>query len=144
MTRPRRTVLLLPALLVVLVLAGGCTSVNDGFRAAVATPSPTPDLPPVTATAPLATPGPPAAAPGPTSWQMPDLVGVNLQDAQDRIQALTGNVIFVTRSHDASGAGRQQVLDRNWKVCTQNIKAGQKISKDSQIDFGAVKLTERC
>src|SRR5947209_13476071 len=45
-------------------------------------------------------------------WTMPNLVGVNLQAAQDRIQSLTGNAIFVTSSHDVSGRGRHQILDR--------------------------------
>lgn len=75
---------------------------------------------------------------------MPNLVGVGLQDAQNRIQSLTGNEIFVTESHDASGQGRMQVSDRNWKVCDQNVAPGTRITKDTRIDFGAVKLDERC
>lgn len=75
---------------------------------------------------------------------MPNLVGSNLQAAQDAIQALTGGGIFFTRSHDATGASRQQVLDRNWKVCTQNIPAGRAINAGADIDFGAVKLEEPC
>jgi hypothetical protein len=75
---------------------------------------------------------------------MPSLVGAGLQEAQNRIQALTGDQIFLTQSHDATGAERLQVLDANWKVCSQNIRAGAKITKDSQIDFGAVKLEESC
>jgi hypothetical protein len=75
---------------------------------------------------------------------MPSVVGSGLQDAQNQIQALTGDEIFYTTSHDASGAGRLQVVDANWKVCSQNIPAGRRITKDSQIDFGAVKLGESC
>jgi hypothetical protein len=45
---------------------------------------------------------------------MPDLVGSPLQSAQDRIQRLTNFAIAVTTSHDATGAGRHQVWDRNW------------------------------
>lgn len=75
---------------------------------------------------------------------MPDLVGSNLQSAQNQIQSLTDFAIFVTTSHDATGAGRQQILDMNWKVCSQNIPPGSTISSDTRIDFGAVKLEERC
>ncbi|MBA2309072.1 MAG: hypothetical protein H0W01_07225 [Pseudonocardiales bacterium] len=75
---------------------------------------------------------------------MPKLVGSNLQAAQDALQALTGNEVFLTTSHDAKGAGRQQVLDRSWKVCSQNIPAGSKIDASSSIDFGTVKLEEAC
>ncbi len=83
-------------------------------------------------------------APTATSWTMPNLVGHNLQDAQDAIQALTGDAIFLTKSHDATGAGRHQILDRDWKVCSQNVRTGAKITVDTPIDFGAAKLGERC
>jgi hypothetical protein len=52
---------------------------------------------------------------------MPDLVGVGLQDAQDAIQGLTDFRIPVTTSHDATGAGRAQVLDRGWRVYIQPL-----------------------
>jgi hypothetical protein len=95
----------------------------------------------------------PTAAPTPTSvptvstvktWTMPNLVGANLQDAQDAIQSLTDNAIFLTKSHDATGGSRQQLLDRDWKVCSQNVRPGTKITSDTAIDFGAAKLDERC
>ena len=75
---------------------------------------------------------------------MPDLRGSVLQNAQDGIQKLTDNQIFVTTSHDATGSGRQQVLDSNWKVCSQNIAPGQTITAETRIDFGVVQLDERC
>jgi hypothetical protein len=80
----------------------------------------------------------------PQQWTMPNLVSVNLQKAQDDIQALTNNEIFFTSSHDASGQGRHQVLDRDWKVCSQNVPAGATIRIGTKIDFGAVKLAETC
>jgi len=75
---------------------------------------------------------------------MPNLVESNLQAAQDTIQQLTGGAVLVTTSHDETGAGRQQVLDRNWEVCSQSVPAGTTIRTDTQIDFGAVKLGESC
>jgi hypothetical protein len=88
----------------------------------------------------------PSGNPGPSAkqWVMPNLVGVNLQQAQDRIQALTGDPLFLTTSHDASGKGRHQILDSDWKVCTQNVPAGATVTMNSKIDFGAVKLAESC
>jgi hypothetical protein len=77
-------------------------------------------------------------------WAMPDLVGSNLQDAQDQIQRMTGNPVFITRSHDATGKKRNQVVDSNWQVCSQNIAPGKHITAQSDIDFGAVKLGESC
>jgi hypothetical protein len=101
----------------------------------------------VTVTAPAP---PPAATPSPardsagTSWTMPDLVGSNLQDAQNAVQDLTDFEIAVTTSHDSTGAGRQQVVDRNWKVCSQSVAPGTTITKGTRIDFGTVKLDEDC
>jgi len=94
--------------------------------------------------APVATAAPATPAPAPSSWTMPDLVGENLQDAQNAIQRLTGYAIPITTSHDATGNGRNQISDRNWKVCSQNVDAGTSISPGTQIDFGAVKLDESC
>lgn len=75
---------------------------------------------------------------------MPNLVGAGLQAAQDSLQRLTGNPLFVSKSHDATGAGRLQVSDRNWKVCSQTPAAGTAFTSETTIDFGAVKLEETC
>jgi hypothetical protein len=88
-----------------------------------------------------------AAAPetaSPQQWVMPNLVGSNLQAAQDQIQKVTGNPLFITLSHDATGQGRHQVLDSNWKICAQNVAPGAPFTADTKIDFGAVKLAEKC
>ena len=85
-----------------------------------------------------------SASPVVSHWAMPNEVGSVLQDAQDAIQKLTGNVVFFTGSHDAGGRGRHQILDRDWKVCDQNVAPGTQIQAGSKIDFGVVKLAERC
>jgi hypothetical protein len=90
-----------------------------------------------------ATIAPPEGKPA-RQWTMPNLVGVNLQQAQDQLQSLTGGALFFTSSHDATTGGRSQVVDSNWKVCSQSIAAGAAITSDSKIDFGAVKLEESC
>lgn len=90
------------------------------------------------------TAAPSAKTAAPDHWTMPDLVGAGLQQAQDRIQALTGDAVFFTSSHDATGQNRHQVLDSNWKVCSQNIAPGTRITAGDRIDFGAVKLSESC
>jgi len=77
-------------------------------------------------------------------WTMPDLVGATLQDAQDQIQTLTGDAVYFTDSHDLTGENRNQVLDANWKVCTQNVEPGAPVTTASRIDFGVVKLEETC
>jgi hypothetical protein len=123
-------------------------SIVVGALARQPSASPAPPSPPTSGVTPAPPPAPSASS-MPTvakvgSWTMPNLVGTNLQDAQDAIQALTGNAIFFTKSHDATGAGRHQILDRDWKVCSQNVPPGTKITADTAIDFGAAKLDERC
>ena len=78
------------------------------------------------------------------SWTMPDLIGSDLQGAQDAIQSLTDGAIFFSDSHDASGQGRNQILDRGWQVCTQDPAPGSEITPDTNIDFGVVRESEQC
>jgi hypothetical protein len=80
-----------------------------------------------------------------TTWTMPNLVGRNLQDAQDEVQRITNDAIFYTGSTDLTGQGRNQVLDRNWQVCTSTPAPGEPITKDTRIDFGVVRIdVETC
>lgn len=78
-------------------------------------------------------------------FKMPNLVGMNLQNAQNEVQK---NGIFFSRSHDLRGS-RAQVLDSNWQVCIQTPAAGTHIKGkaadfEGAIDLGVVKLTETC
>ncbi len=76
---------------------------------------------------------------------MPNLIGSNLQDAQDAIQALTNNEIFFSGSTDLTGQGRNQIMDANWQVCTSTPPPGATITKDTMIDFGVVRIgSEDC
>lgn len=88
----------------------------------------------------------PSPAEGQTAqqWEMPNLTGAVLQDAQDRIQSLTGGAVYFTGSHDLSGRNRNQVVDANWKVCDQNVAPGAALTPASEIDLGVVKLEETC
>jgi beta-lactam-binding protein with PASTA domain len=74
------------------------------------------------------------------SKQLPDLVGKGLQYAQDTAQAAGFRSLT---SHDASGRGRHQILDRDWQVCFQDPAAGA-VSTSTKIDFGVVKTDEKC
>lgn len=46
--------------------------------------------------------------------------------------------------HRRRGRARHQILDRDWKVCSQNVAAGKTVGTDTELDFGAVKLAETC
>lgn len=72
---------------------------------------------------------------------VPDFVGMGLQSAQDAAQK---QGFYSLKSHDSLGRDRHQILDRDWKVCSQNVKAGTSASTDTRLDFGAVKSDETC
>jgi vacuolar-type H+-ATPase subunit H len=75
------------------------------------------------------------------TFTMPDLVGMNLQDAQDILQNL-GSILL--DQEDASGKDRFQVNDSNWHVCTQDPAPGTDASISDTITLGSVKLDEDC
>ncbi|MFG2475093.1 hypothetical protein [Streptomyces fagopyri] len=72
---------------------------------------------------------------------VPDFVGMGLQSAQDEAQKQGFRSL---KSHDSLGRDRHQILDRDWKVCTQNVRAGTTANTDTALDFGSVKLAETC
>jgi predicted small lipoprotein YifL len=82
----------------------------------------------------------PATTEGAKTADLPNLVGKGLQSAQDAAQAAG---FYVLASHDSLGRGRNQVLDRDWKVCFQSPGPGRRAT-DTEIDLGVVKLDETC
>ena len=84
-------------------------------------------------------------APAAESWTMPNEIGKNLQTAQDDLQALTGNPMFVSTSTDLTGQGRMQVMDRNWQVCSSTPPPGEIFTSQTNVVFGVVRIdTETC
>lgn len=69
---------------------------------------------------------------------MPDVVCMNLQAAQNRIQE---EGVFYSRSEDASGEGRSQLIDRNWVVVAQTPSAGTEFGEGDAV-LSAVKIGE--
>ena len=88
------------------------------------------------ATASTATPGTTAAA---AKITVPNVVGKDLQLAQDTMQAAG---LYNLTSHDSTGQARLQVLDRNWVVTDQTPAAGSRVAADQRIDLGARKFTD--
>lgn len=78
---------------------------------------------------------------GGSTFVMPALAGLNLQDAQDVLQSLGSYLLTQT---DATGMERFQVLDSNWKVCYQDPRPGADVPLETLVELGAVKLDERC
>lgn len=71
---------------------------------------------------------------------LPDLVGQDLQAAQDEAQAAG---FYVLDDQDASGQNRLQVFDRNWTVCSQDPGPGTHPT-DTPVTLYAVKDDETC
>jgi hypothetical protein len=78
------------------------------------------------------------------SWAMPNLVGTDLQGAQDAIQSLTHGQVWLSTSTDLTGKGRAQIVDRNWTVCGSTPAPGTAFTATTAINFGVVKDTEVC
>jgi hypothetical protein len=72
----------------------------------------------------------PTSAPLESGPTMPDVVCMNLQDAQDKIQE---SGVFYSRSHDATGRDRFQVIDRNWIVVAQTPAVGTPIGEGDAV-----------
>ncbi|MCX4572810.1 hypothetical protein OHB41_06380 [Streptomyces sp. NBC_01571] len=106
-----------------------CQPTDDGKATGTSTP---------TAAASTPKDGKPTAAERKT---VPDFVGMGLQSAQDKAQKQGFRSL---KSHDSLGRDRHQILDRDWKVCTQNLRAGTTAGTDTTLDFGAVKVAETC
>ncbi|MGI5408004.1 PASTA domain-containing protein [Streptomyces chartreusis] len=81
-----------------------------------------------------------AGAAEPETATLPNLVGQDLQAAQDAAQAAG---FYVLDDQDASGQNRLQVFDRNWTVCSQKPAAGTHPT-DTAVTLYAVKDDEPC
>lgn len=71
--------------------------------------------------------------------RVPNVVGKDLQTAQDTMQAAG---LWYLTSHDSTGLNRMQILDRNWLVTDQSPAAGSMVEADRLIDLGARKFTD--
>lgn len=86
----------------------------------------------------------PAATAEP-SWNMPNLIGMDLQGAQDAIQSVSGGQVWFSSSTDLTGQDRAQMSDRNWQVCSSTPAPGATFTVSTNIDFGVVRIdSEEC
>ena len=70
---------------------------------------------------------------------VPDVVCMNLQDAQNAMQR---SGFFNLGSADGGGRGRMQILDRDWVVIAQSVRAGSKPKLTQRIVLTSVKYGE--
>jgi hypothetical protein len=76
-----------------------------------------------------------------SSFTVPNMVGMNLQEAQDLLQSLGSHSL---NQVDALGKDRSQIIDSNWKVCSQNPPAGDELAVTQEVTLQSVKNTESC
>jgi hypothetical protein len=121
------------------VLTGCGGGADTASRAtAVAAPPPAPVL---TATAVESAAGRPAKGDtsDPERKTLPNVVGMNLQQGQDAMQAAG---FYLLDDQDAGGQNRLQVYDRNWVVTRQTPAAGRKVPTDTPVVLYAKKYGE--
>jgi len=71
--------------------------------------------------------------------KVPNGVGLDYQSAQDRWRAAG---LHVAPAVDATGAHRLPLIDSNWIVLAQNLKAGSKVPRGSFITATVKKNTD--
>ncbi|MEV6826942.1 PASTA domain-containing protein [Amycolatopsis sp. NPDC051102] len=72
--------------------------------------------------------------------KVPDVSGMNHQDAQDAMQRAG---LYNLREVDGTGQGRALVIDRNWVQKAQDPPPGTEVDADAVITLTAVKYTDR-
>ncbi|MEV7972949.1 PASTA domain-containing protein [Cellulomonas sp. NPDC089187] len=77
----------------------------------------------------------------PETFVMPDVVGMNLQEAQELLQS---HGSYLMDQEDASGRRRPQLRDSNWQVCAQVPEPGVESPTTVMVELSAVKLGETC
>ncbi|BBZ06410.1 hypothetical protein MDOR_05790 [Mycolicibacterium doricum] len=82
----------------------------------------------------LALSAPPAIA-APTTWEMPDVRGMNLDAAAEAFNAATEGSGLVLTPVNRSGPGEVINLT-NWTVCSQSPKADGKLTAKSKPAVG--------
>lgn len=115
--------------------AGDSATVEPGMES-------TPDVATGESSTPAFGPSPASSAPADTiAPVMPSVVGMVLQDAQDLLQSQGS---YLMDQVDATGGGRFQFFDSNWKVCSQEPAAGAPLASTDVVTLKTVKLDESC
>jgi PASTA domain-containing protein len=79
------------------------------------------------------------AASAAATKRVPNVVGMNHQAAQDRLQA---SGFHNLRERDCTGRGRLLLFDRNWRVVRQSPAAGRRVSTKRAITLCSVKYSD--
>lgn len=78
------------------------------------------------------------------TWEMPDVKGMNLEQAESVILDMTGETKVAMRSFNTTGATQEQLNPTNWIVCYQYPLAGNELTDKTGIAFGVRRPNEDC
>jgi hypothetical protein len=84
----------------------------------------------------------PAAAAAP--WAMPDVRGMNLQQATTTIKGVTDEQDLKVDSINLTGPPQKQINLTNWIVCSQSPRAGGSIGARTSIAVGVRRPNSSC
>ncbi|MDT7800716.1 MAG: hypothetical protein QOI78_4149 [Actinomycetota bacterium] len=87
-----------------------------------------------------ATAAPATTSSAAASIKVPDVSGMNHQDAQNAMQKAG---LYNLREVDGTGQGRALLIDRNWVQTGQDPAPGTEVQPDAVITLTAVKIAER-
>jgi hypothetical protein len=79
------------------------------------------------------------AASAAATKRVPNVVGMNHQAAQNRLQA---SGFHNLRERDCTGRGRLLLFDRNWRVVRQSPAAGRRVRPNRAITLCSVKYSD--
>lgn len=80
-----------------------------------------------------------APAQAATGFVMPNIGGMNLQEAEDAVTAASNGIPLKMRSHNIKGIKQKQLSLADWLVCNQVPAAGEKITTATSVNFGVVR-----
>ncbi|WP_327086699.1 PASTA domain-containing protein [Nonomuraea sp. NBC_01738] len=129
--------------LLVAVAVTGCTTNQP--PSGIVTVTATPPREPVTATPETSAPvsstpsDPETTTAGAARKKLPNVVGINLQAAQDLLQE---RGFYLLDDQDATGRHRLQIYDRNWVVVRQTPASGRTVTTDTKVVLWAKKYGE--
>jgi hypothetical protein len=76
--------------------------------------------------------------------EMPDVVDMTLDEAQEEVITSSGNPDLVLNTQNIKSADQQQLVEKFWKVCWQSPEAGEPMSEDEWYGVGITRAGEEC
>ncbi|WP_395308298.1 hypothetical protein V4U86_23610 [Mycobacterium sp. AMU20-3851] len=74
-----------------------------------------------------------------SGFVMPNIDGMNLQEAEDAVSAAAHGIPLHMHSHNIKGIPQRQLSLADWLVCEQVPAAGEKIASATDVNFGVVR-----